>query len=485
MTTDEMLNALKIDRTSPKSLKSQLEDLLGALIEKLEEGTVLPPERMISETLQVSRVTVRSALNKYYINGMIVRHGRLGTAVAPGKQNVPAQLNPLILGMEHEIMQQPPLRFLVYETLPIQKKFWNKTISDYNSRPGTVPVEIVWLDNFSHRCDIKETILSEKIDILMCSHMFDLDQEINFAKLPSRIKNLENSDSYIFKDHDIDLTYSVPFYLASPVLLWNREIAEGIGISRIPERVNNGELLQLLAESSGKLPENCLSGVRIWDYLYMMAEPDMKNNLNQIYPILEDLVQTGKSVKNNIDKLFVTNQKYTFDNIESFLQKKRLFLLTNISLLQFFDPPDFPHGFLTFPSRKNLSSELLKIAISKNCLNVHAAADFLCYLISPEVQKNCADLRGNFPVHKELLSEYLQNKYHQTKPMASEFIQNLALPKDEDAVSYCFRDLIVFYLREELKELLHGNLKVDGFIETMESKLESLKYRTLSKRNAI
>ena len=97
MTTDEMLNALKIDRTSPKSLKSQLEDLLGALIEKLEEGTVLPPERMISETLQVSRVTVRSALNKYYINGMIVRHGRLGTAVAPGKQNFRLSSIPLFL----------------------------------------------------------------------------------------------------------------------------------------------------------------------------------------------------------------------------------------------------------------------------------------------------------------------------------------------------------------------------------------------------
>ena len=477
MTTDEMLQVLMIDRTSPKSLKSQLEDQLEKLIENLEAGTPLPPERMISESLQISRVTVRSALNKFYVSGAIIRHGRLGTMVAPKKQCRSIQPNPFIPGMQHEIMHQPPLRFLIYEDLPIQRKFWETVIDNYNNRNGSVTVEPVWMENLSRQNNIREIIQSQKIDIMMLSHLFRLNYEKDFIKIPARLKSVENSDSYILKDLNIDLTYSVPFYLSAPIILWNQELAEKIGISGIPEKVSGGKLLDLLVDSAEKLPDGCLSGVRIWDYLYLQTDLENINDMNRFRPILEKLVQAGRSAGNNIDKLFVTDQKYTFDNLENFLQGRRVFLLGQISHLQVLDPPNFRCGFLTFPSQKNLSVEFLKIAISKNCLNVHAAADFLHYLLSYEVQKPCAEFKGNFPVHKQLFFEHMKNKYHQTKQMTAEFLQNLAPRKDQDKISHCFSDLIIFYLREELKELLYGSMTVDEFIKAMKNKFESLKQR--------
>ena len=230
-------------------------------------------------------------------------------------------------------------------------------------------------------------------------------------------------------------------------------------------------------DSAEKMPDGCLSGVRIWDYLYLQTDPENINDMNRFHPILEKLVQAGRSAGNNIDKLFVTDQKYTFDNLENFLQGRRVFLLGQISHLQVLDPPNFRCGFLTFPSKKNLSAEFLKIAISKNCLNVHAATDFLHYLLSYEVQKHCAEFKGNFPVHKQLFFEHMKNKYHQTEQITAEFIQNISPRDDQNEIRHCFSDLIIFYLREELKELLHGSMTVDDFIKTMKSKFESLKQR--------
>ena len=71
----------------------------------------------------------------------------------------------------------------------------------------------------------------------------------------------------------------------------------------------------------------------------------------------------------------------------------------------------------------------------------------------------------------------MKNKYHQTKQMTAEFLQNLAPRKDQDKISHCFSDLIIFYLREELKELLYGSMTVDEFIKAMKNKFESLKQR--------
>ena len=477
MTTKEILQSLKIDRTSPESLKSQLEKQLEALIGRLDAETVLPPERSISEFLQISRVTVRNALNKFYVNGSIIRHGRLGTTIAQKKRPNPVQLNPFILGMDHEIMHHMPIRFMLYEDLPIQKNFWEKVVKDYNDRTENSSVELVWMDCNKALNDLQGTLVSEKIDLLMISSYFHLDRDFNFVKLPEKLKRYENSDSYIFKDLNLDLTYFIPFYLSTPVILWNQELAEQLNIKDIPEKINRGDLLPLLQESAKKLPDGYLSGVRIWDCLHFMMPPDTFKDQNKLYPCLKELVQVGKSAGKDIDKLFVFDQKYKFDNLESFLNGERLFLLTHISHLQVMDPPRFRHGFLTFPNQKNLSAQLLKIGICKNCLDIHGAAEFLNYLLSPEVQKLCAEEKENFPVHKEFLIEHLKNKYHQTGQMPEKYIRNLVPYNNDDPNVECFSGLVIYYLREELKELLHGTISAEAFLEAAKKKYTILKSR--------
>jgi GntR family transcriptional regulator len=86
-----VLNHLKkgenIDKQSPIPLYYQI---MNQLREKIVGGeyavnSVLPPERELVETYQVSRMTIRQALSELVNEGILVRRKGIGTFVAPPK----------------------------------------------------------------------------------------------------------------------------------------------------------------------------------------------------------------------------------------------------------------------------------------------------------------------------------------------------------------------------------------------------------------
>ncbi|MFL0266813.1 GntR family transcriptional regulator [Candidatus Clostridium radicumherbarum] len=79
---------MKIDKRSRMPLYSQLMDILIAAIEKeLKENDQIPSERDICEKYDVSRTTVRQAINELEKEGYIYKiHGK-GTFVAPKRVN--------------------------------------------------------------------------------------------------------------------------------------------------------------------------------------------------------------------------------------------------------------------------------------------------------------------------------------------------------------------------------------------------------------
>ncbi|CAM3788869.1 GntR family transcriptional regulator [Mesobacillus zeae] len=76
-----------IDKSSPLPIYYQLEELIKKQIEtgELEPGDALPSEREYSETYQISRMTVRQAVNQLVQNGMLYRQQGKGTFVAERK----------------------------------------------------------------------------------------------------------------------------------------------------------------------------------------------------------------------------------------------------------------------------------------------------------------------------------------------------------------------------------------------------------------
>lgn len=470
MTTEDILRALPIDRTAPKPLKAQLEDLLEKLIARLSPGDLLPPERLISERLQISRVTVRNALNKFYVNGSIVRHGRLGTMIAPRKQEIIRQINPLILGMEHELMHQYPLRFLVYENLPKQKLFWEKVVADYNNKDKNRQVEIVWLDDNQNCEDIRELIKTESIDILMFSSSFNLDIYSDLLPLPNSLKQKIQMDQYIFDDIGCDLQYELPFYLSCPLLLWNQELADKLKIKGIEQRIENGEILSLVQEAAEKLPDSSSSGIRIWDYIHFNLMPEGIKHPEIIQNLFEDLIKQGDIAGKNREKLFVYSQKYPLDNLESFLQEKRLFAVANVSHLQVFDLPKFKYGCKIYPKLGKLHSDILRLSISKNCLDTENASDFFAFLLSPHVQELCSELKDNIPVYIPAVPKHLKNKHNYAPEKAKVILKNLYLNSYYSEEESLFSKLLIFYLREEFKNLLYGKLSPEELMQIIEIK---------------
>ena len=69
---------MKLDPSSEKPLHIQAEEVLRKLIESEEykNGKLLPNEVLLSEQLNISRNTLRQAINKLVFEGLLVRKKR-------------------------------------------------------------------------------------------------------------------------------------------------------------------------------------------------------------------------------------------------------------------------------------------------------------------------------------------------------------------------------------------------------------------------
>lgn len=76
---------LQLDPSSSKPLHQQAEDLLRVMIrqEEYRKGKLLPNEVELSKELNISRNTLRQAINKLVFEGLLVRKKGYGTTVAP------------------------------------------------------------------------------------------------------------------------------------------------------------------------------------------------------------------------------------------------------------------------------------------------------------------------------------------------------------------------------------------------------------------
>jgi GntR family transcriptional repressor for pyruvate dehydrogenase complex len=85
----------------PKRVSDQVFDQLRELIFRgqLKPGEQLMPERDLAEVLNVSRTTIRNAINKLVVLGLLDHRQGQGTFV---KSAVPVDTNPLALAMEEQ-----------------------------------------------------------------------------------------------------------------------------------------------------------------------------------------------------------------------------------------------------------------------------------------------------------------------------------------------------------------------------------------------
>ena len=84
---EKYMNEIKLDKNTPIPLYYQLKNQVLALIKetKLREGDILPPESEFCDALDISRPTVRQALNELVSEGYLDRYKGRGTYVSKPK----------------------------------------------------------------------------------------------------------------------------------------------------------------------------------------------------------------------------------------------------------------------------------------------------------------------------------------------------------------------------------------------------------------
>lgn len=85
--SNDILNKIKLNKDVPIPLYYQLEQNLLALIEEgvFVEGDLIPTEKELSNFLEISRPTVRQALNSLVDSGYLIRNRGVGTFVTKPK----------------------------------------------------------------------------------------------------------------------------------------------------------------------------------------------------------------------------------------------------------------------------------------------------------------------------------------------------------------------------------------------------------------
>lgn len=103
------------------SLHKEVKEHLKEHIESLKEGTKLPSERILSENLKVSRVTVRHALDELKREGLIIKMHRAGNFVNIQENDSPVKLIiPQTFIKEHNLIASGVTDIFKEHNKPIQ-----------------------------------------------------------------------------------------------------------------------------------------------------------------------------------------------------------------------------------------------------------------------------------------------------------------------------------------------------------------------------
>lgn len=123
---------MKLDHTSPIPLHAQAESHLRELIkqEEYQKGKLLPNEVELSRQLNISRNTLRQAINQLVNEGLLVRKKGVGTKVVK-KGIIGGVKNWLSFSQEMKMLGVSVRNF----ELHISNKFPNEEISDFFDIP--------------------------------------------------------------------------------------------------------------------------------------------------------------------------------------------------------------------------------------------------------------------------------------------------------------------------------------------------------------
>ena len=469
MTPEEIRKNFTLDPADGKTLTAQLENVLSRFIDSHCDGTFLPPEEQLAQELKISRVTVRNALKKFLEAGQIQRQVRKGTRIC--KQKTPSlDINPLAWEQLYFPRQRRPLRFLVLETLPKQRKYWEKVCAAFNEKNSS-KVEIIYLDSHTTDRKISGILQEQNIDLFLYSHNLSESISSLAAVLPDDLRKKAGSRDFLpvfdafWQESMYD--YLLPLNLSISVLAWNKHLEKSFGLD-VDALFKEHDFIDVFKEAALHLPPDINAAGHAWDIIPRGGCPVQENELDHLEGKIAQLA----------DLLWVPNAALTQPNrnikdlITDFYNQKILFFggsRTNLYALG-----DFPFELrekLLYPDPgcKNLLMTL-NIAVSRFSSRRDDAAEFMEFLLSEEAQELCGSIKKVPPLRKKNFFDFMEREFGTDQTESLNWLSKHDLFIDPTRRKESFFGFLTFEIRKEIELLAQKKLSVRETFECIKAK---------------
>ncbi len=230
-----------LDAKSPVPIYKQLEERAGRCIDSLPDNTLFPSDRELAAFLKLNRRTVTKALSPLIDSKRLNRTAR-GTFVHKRKSFSLADIHPLNFAMNAPIFSKKTMKLLLYENMPHQVEFWEKTVSEFNDSSENCTVKLEWMPSlspFSYEKAIHYLADSDSdLMQLPVTRIWNEKTASMFAPPPAGIRSLFDDPAYRIADtcstYPEMLSCSVPFAAGFRILTCNMNLFRSLGFSKFP-----------------------------------------------------------------------------------------------------------------------------------------------------------------------------------------------------------------------------------------------------------
>ena len=465
MKTADIQKYFSINPGSGRTLTAQLERRIARFIETHEDGTQLPPEETLAKVLNISRVTVRNALKPFLEKNQIIREVRKGTRIRkPAAAEKTAALpDPLALGIVWRGLPKKTIRFLSFETLPLQQQFWNRVVREYTRKNPDIEVKIVPMTTDMLSENITGLLQEKQIDLFLYSHNYCEPLPELALPLPESLREQMTGPEYLSGSESFrtnpDYRYMLPLNISTPVVVWNQALAEQSGLKDIRRRLENGRLAELIEEAAPRLPEGCFASGHPGDLLAYAGCPVADSETDQLKKQLLRIEGILKTSRACIPAASHTLQ----DLIRKFQDGRILFFVNNMTAVFAGGEPAMPFEMLPVypePGCRNLVMSL-DIALSRFTRKKAETADFMRYLISEPVQKWTASIKRTAPIRRENFYDFMNREFHYRQLQADDWLRCHKLYESGYSREENYHRFAIFHCREEMEDIAAGHCSAD------------------------
>ena len=212
---EELREHFVLEHCSGIPLHQQMFDRLLQYVRIQPPGSVLPSERFLSDSLGISRVTVRKAFAKLAQCGIIESKDRLG-AVTCATDHILAEAPPsseiheMALGMPF-IAARPQIKLLLFENIPAQARYWETVAARYNDASRSCHITLEWLPLTVKAPLFFNFLQQSQADIFQYSYSAIAQQAAQ--ALPEQLQHFCRSRNHLYNlaQHEPETTHLLPF----------------------------------------------------------------------------------------------------------------------------------------------------------------------------------------------------------------------------------------------------------------------------------